>query len=102
MEPLNDDELRRLLTKWEAPAAPSSLNQRVFSHEPRGWRRLWAASFRVPVPVAVAAAVLIAIWLSYSPRPQETPAIAQPAETTLAAFEPVSKLEPTLYQGDSK
>lgn len=106
MEPLNDDELSRLLTKWEAPSAPGSLNQRVFAHEPRGFRRIWAASFRVPVPVAVAAAVLIAIWLSYAPRPQETPAavqpMVQPPERTLAGFEPVAKLEPTLYTGDSK
>jgi hypothetical protein len=107
MEPLNDDELNRLLTKWEAPSVPASLNQRVFAHEPRGWRRLWAASFRVPVPVAVAAAVLIALWLSYAPRPQETTPgvvqpVVQPAETTLAGFEPVAKLEPIIYTGDSK
>jgi serine/threonine-protein kinase RIO1 len=106
MEPLNDDELNRLLTKWEAPSAPASLNRRVFAHEPRGWRRLWAASFRVPVPIAVAAAVLIALWLSYAPRLQDSPALVQPgvqpAETTLAGFEPVAKLEPVLYSGDSK
>jgi hypothetical protein len=28
--------------------------------------------------------------------------MVQPAETTLAGFEPVAKLEPVLYSGDSK
>lgn len=101
MEPLNDDELNRLLTRWEAPSAPASLHQRVFAHEPHGWRRLWTASFRIPVPVAVAAAILMVLWLSY-PRPQEVPQTVQPAEPTLAGFEPVAKLEPILYTGEAK
>ena len=98
MDPLNDDELNRLLRTWNAPEAPLSLDRRVLAKDVPLWRRVFGASFRVPVPVAVAAAIVIVLLLIY--RPTATPPNASsPTANSLAGFQPVIRLEPVLYIG---
>ncbi len=59
---LNDDELNGMLREWKAPSAPARLRERIFAPRSRhGWRRLWTASVRVPLPVA--AGLLLALAL---------------------------------------
>ena len=67
---LSDSELDNLLKKWEAPPAPARLRAAVFPEEPKPrWRRLWSASFRVPLPVAAALAIglALAVWQGRRP-----------------------------------
>jgi hypothetical protein len=92
MEPLNDDDLNKLLDQWEAPARPRSLRQKVFAGKPSIWRRLWTGSLRVPIPVAIGAALLIVFWLQYSNNSSSAP-------VSLAGFEPVRRLDPISYSG---
>jgi len=101
MDPLNDNELKRLLQAWQAPPAPASLRRRVLPKEIPLWRRVFSASFRVPVPIAGAAAIVIVLLLVYRKLP--TPPDVQPrpvqAGVSLAGFQPVRRLEPILYPG---
>jgi len=99
MEPLDDNELSQLLRKWEAPAAPPTLQGRVFSARKPWWKWLWSGSIRVPVPVAVAAVLLLALWIHYS-RPANSPVAGQPG--SLAGFQPVQQLKPVLVAGERK
>jgi hypothetical protein len=101
MEPLNDNELDRLLRKWEAPSAPPTLQTRGFSAQKPWWSWFWSGSIRIPVPVAVAAVLLLAIWLQYSRQPvsQQTPL---PSTVSLRDFTPVPQLQPTLVSGGQK
>jgi hypothetical protein len=98
MDPLNEDELKRLLQSWRAPATPRSLSERVLGREAPWWRRIFGASFRIPVPVAVAAAVVIALFLIYR-KPPEPPDVPSQPTTSLAGFQPVRRLDPILYIG---
>jgi hypothetical protein len=98
MEPINDDELKRLLQSWQAPAAPPSLDRRVLPKDVPLWRWIFGTSFRVPVPVAVAAAVVIALLLIYR-KPAAPPEVPSQPTTSLAGFQPVRRLEPILYTG---
>jgi hypothetical protein len=103
MEPLDDNELNKLLRQWEAPAAPPSLKQRVFPNKTTSlWSWLLNGSVRVPVPVALAAALLIGLWIYHS-RPADPPrAAGQPATVSLTDFRPVHQLEPVLVSGGQK
>ncbi len=98
MEPINDDELRRLLQSWQAPSAPRSLSRRVLPKGAPLWRRIFSKSFRVPVPVALAAAVVIVLLLIYRKPSVPAEVTPQPAGP-LADFQPVHQLEPVLYIG---
>ena len=42
MEPLDDDELERLLSAWAAPNAPQSLTKKFSERRLRWWERLVA------------------------------------------------------------
>jgi hypothetical protein len=69
---MSDSELDNLLKKWDAPPAPARLRAGIFPEEGRPkWRRLWTASFRVPLPVAAALAIALALgaWQWRSPGP---------------------------------
>ena len=101
MEPLDDNELNRLLRKWEAPAAPSTLKRRVVPARTAWWNWLLRGTFRVPVPVALAAAVFIAIWI-YQSRPASPSRVDQPSTVSLSDFKPVPQLEPILVSGGQK
>ena len=89
----NDQKLKELLRKWEAPSAPSSLAQRVFPRQ-RWWQWLWTGSIRVPVPVGLA--VLVAaggLWLL------NRPVVSAPQKpVSLADFRPVEQLEPRIIR----
>jgi hypothetical protein len=77
MEPFERDELSeaeldRLLSEWNAPAAPARLRGSVFleSRAP-WWRRLWTLSVPVPLPVVCVLLLLIvaaACWSVAMPR----------------------------------
>jgi hypothetical protein len=105
MEPLNDGELQQLLRTWKAPAAPPTLEERVFSSPKSGWKWLWkwlwTGTFRVPVPLAVAAALLLALWIHYS-KASNPPPVTQPGTVSLADFKPVRQLQPVVVVGGTK
>jgi hypothetical protein len=100
MEPLNDDELKRLLQSWQAPTAPRSLSRRVLQKEVPLWLRIFSTSFRVPVPVVVAVAVVIVFLLIHRKPPAPPKAQSQPV-TSLAevGFQPVRSIVPVYYSG---
>jgi hypothetical protein len=103
MEPLSDRELDELLTRWKAPSAPRTLQQRVRQAR-RGswWKWLLTGSIPVPVPLmlAVAAAfiVLFVIAAEHGPRRDVHP------QTTVAGFQPVQRVQPRIirssYEGN--
>ena len=96
MEPMDDKELTQLLRQWKAPETPSTLTRRVLP-EISGLRWLVNGSIRIPVPLVLAAAVILALWMFLDRKPAPQP-IAQPApgSITLADFQPVHQLEPTI------
>lgn len=94
MEPLDDIELQRLLRQWKPPATPPSLRRRVLHSRQAGWRWLLTGTIRVPVPVGLAAVVLVMLW-AYSAVSPRVP-IRQPGGVSLADFQPVMQLEPTI------
>jgi hypothetical protein len=102
MEPLNDHELRDLLERWDAPAAPASLERRIFGEpERQPWYRwLFSGSIRVPVPVAAALLLLLwSAWTFLGPRRSSTVApVAH--ELTFSDFQPVKELKPRVVQGN--
>lgn len=93
MEPLNDNELNRLLKSWQAPAAPPDLERRIFGgHSP--WRWLMTGSIRVPIPVF--ALLLVAIALAWMLPRTRAPQIASPPELKLSDFQPVAEMKPRI------
>jgi hypothetical protein len=101
MDPLNDDELKRLLQTWQAPQAPPSLSRRVLPTKIPLWRRVFSTSFRVPAPIAAAAAIVIVLLLIYRTPPArpDAPPVPSQRTTSLAEFQPVRRLEPILVTG---
>jgi hypothetical protein len=101
MEPLNDDELDRLLNRWEAPRKPASLKRKIFVRKAPLWSRLWTMSLRVPLPVAAGIVLMFVLAFHYLRRaePAETPGAVP---TSLAGFQPVRQLNPTPYEGATK
>ena len=95
MEP-NDKELKELLQKWKAPAAPATLARRLFPRQP-WWRWLMTGSVRVPVPVGLAALAVVAGLLYWS-RPAPPPESVQEKSVSLADFQPVERLEPRIIR----
>jgi hypothetical protein len=94
-EPLDDQELARVLRQWEAPRAPASLRGRLRQAvRPPRWRWWLTGTIRVPVPVGVAVFVLMAL-LAYGRLPGAGSERAAPS-VTLADFVPVSSFEPVL------
>jgi hypothetical protein len=97
MQPLNDNELSRLLREWEAPPTPPGIEMRVLAAaEPAGFRRFlrWtvSGSIRVPVPVGIVAAILILFLTFQAVRPPE------PVEADLSQFQPVKELKPRIIR----
>jgi hypothetical protein len=107
MEPFENDELTeseldRLLEGWTAPEAPARLRASIF---PRAsapwWKRLWMASFRIPVPVAciLLLALAVAVW-----RVAKPPAVPRAASSfDIQGLKPVAELRPRIIRsGDAK
>jgi hypothetical protein len=97
MEPLNDKELKQLLNMWEAPVPPLTLVQRVLPERMPWWQWLFTGSIRIPVPVGIAAIVGLLIWMLFSkPASPPAPVVHAPVPSTLADFQPVDQLQPTI------
>jgi len=97
MEPLNDDELNRLLAQWKAPNAPPSLDRKVLPR-PSWWRWMLSGTIRVPVPVGVAALVALGVWLYFSGAAARPVSRPEAVPVTLADFQPVKQLEPRIVR----
>lgn len=97
MEPLDDKELSGLLRKWAAPDAPLSLKRRVMLQPASGWRWLFKGSIRVPVPVGIAAVLVLVLWMAFWRTPP-APVVEPAPSSTLADFQPVEQLEPTIIE----
>jgi hypothetical protein len=94
MEPLNDQELNRLLEQWRAPAAPASLTGRVLPRH-TSWRQwLFRGTIRVPVPVGLAILALLAAFLFFRTPVRGGRAPAARPTVSLSDFQPVRQLEP--------
>jgi len=96
MEPLNDEELSRILRQWQAPATPSSLEAKVLGALPKQpwWRWLLTGSVRIPVPAAIVVAILTVWMLS---QPSRT-AKQSSEEVNFANFQPVKELKPRIIR----
>jgi len=84
---IHDDELKRVLHKWEAPEPGESLDRRVFD--------AWSASRRRPIPWklwgAVAAGLVIAaaqFWPS-GPKPPAGDPTRVETRLTASGFRPI-------------
>ncbi len=72
---LSDGELDELLRKWESPVPPARLRAAVFpGAADSGWRRLWHASIRIPLPAGLAIAVAMAMVVALAIRRWPAPA----------------------------
>jgi hypothetical protein len=95
MEPLDDHELKELVSAWKAPEAPQHLHRQIFGAPRRSW---WAwlltGGIRVPVP-ACAAALLLVAWLAFGQRPDAVPVPPTLGQTavTLADFQPPAEIQ---------
>jgi hypothetical protein len=97
MEPLNDKELKQLLNQWDAPGAPVNLGQRVLNRPTPWWHWLLRGSIRRPAPVGIAAALLLVLWMLFG-RVEPVPSGREPTTSTLADFQPVEQLQPTIVE----
>jgi hypothetical protein len=97
MQPLDDEELNGLLKEWRAPMAPASLERRVLARPVSPWRWLVTGSIRIPVPLGIAAVVLLVLWVVFG-QTAPPPAVQVPNGSTLADFQPVEQLEPSLVE----
>jgi hypothetical protein len=97
MEPLNEKELKQLLTRWESPPTPSTLHEPVLPPRTSGWRWLLSGTIRVPVPVGIALIVLVAIWLYSSvPTAPKTTTPQHEEPVLMTGFKPVAQLQPVI------
>ena len=97
-EPLDDNELKQLLRQWKAPEAPPGLERRVLPRPLPWWKWLFTGSIRIPVPVGLAAVLVLLLWILWQ-RPAPVPApVAQSPGSTLANFQPVEQLQPTIVE----
>ena len=101
MEPLDDKELKHLTSQWHAPDAPASLDRRVLPQPAPWWHWLFKGSIRIPAPIGVAAVLLLALWAWFG---RTEPEVASPgiAPSTLADFQPVEQLHPTLVERNNE
>jgi hypothetical protein len=97
MEPLNDRELDELLTRWEAPGVPKTLEQKVrLARRNSWWKWLLTGSIRIPVPLTLAiAALLVGLFVMVAER---NPQREVGPQTTAAGFQPVKRLEPRIIR----
>ena len=99
MEPMDDPQLKKLLSEWQVENAPPSLDQRVLPPRQPWWRMLIGGSVRVPVPVLIGfAAVFLAMFAALT-RPHPVPATPVASGVNLAEFRPVQNAEVRIIRG---
>ena len=92
MGPGDDSRLKRLLSEWQVPNAPDTLEQRVLGQPTSWWRILLTSRVRVPLPVAFAVSVLL-IWLAAVAVRDRVPDVAPPGTIyDLRGFQPVNSV----------
>lgn len=97
MEPLNDDELRKVLSQWRTPPAPARLNSRIrIQARPVGWRWLLRGTIQVPVPIGVLLLVAVIALSALAVRP--TPSGVPGAAEGLSNFQLVQDLNPRIVR----
>jgi hypothetical protein len=101
MEPLSEKELSQLLRQWKAPAAPAGLTHRVMPQAWSRWRWLLTGSVRVPVPVGIVAVLALVVWILWG-RSTPEPVAQSPGSSTLADFQPVEQLQPTIVERNNE
>ena len=96
MEPMNDDDLSKILRQWEAPAAPHGLEQKILARARpqsvllRGLRWLLTGSVRIPVPVGLCLLFVLVFWAVLDSRPA--------ASTNLSEFQQVKEFKPRIVR----
>jgi len=99
MEPLDDKELKQILARWEAPAAPPGLKNRILRPRKPWWQWPLTGSIRIPVPVGIGVVVLLAIWIYSSVSTRPPAATLEAAKPVLLTdFQPVHQLEPVVIR----
>jgi hypothetical protein len=97
MEPLNDNELRELLRRWEAPPAPAHVTSKIFGARLPWYRWLLSGSIRVPVPAVAALLVVLGLIASMTQSASQPPAVS---ELRVSDFQPVPELKLRVIRSD--
>jgi hypothetical protein len=96
MQSMNDDDLKILLRKWEAPSMPPAVEKKILAGaaSPAGafLRWLMTGSIRVPAPLAVALVLVFMFLGVYAYRSGRT------TQTSLAEFQPVKDFNPRIIR----
>jgi hypothetical protein len=97
MQPLDDDQLKKLLVQWVAPRAPASLETRLQGAGARRWWP-WLLTGRVSVPVPVGALTIAMLLLlgilAFRPASRRAP----DPEANASHFELVDDLNPRIIR----
>src|SRR6187399_753650 len=101
MDPLNDEELNQLLSRWKSPGAPADLRDRIPLRPGSPWRWFLTGSIRVPVPLGVAVVVILMVWL-FANRTPPAPIAQPPGSITLGDFQAVRQLEPRVIDSNER
>ncbi len=100
MQPLNDEELTKVLSEWRAPRAPASLEARVLGEQGlRWWQWMVRGRIQVPVPLAAMALVALLVWGAMS-FPMSSGDVELETGPGLAGFELVKELNPRIIRGE--
>lgn len=107
MQPLNNNDLNKLLAQWKVPRAPASLEARLHTAEETCWWE-WMLRGRIQIPVPVAGLVLAAllVWGMLSFRPANgTGMDSEPAfmdaGPAFSNFQLVSDVKPRIIRGEN-
>ena len=105
MQPLNDDELNKVLARWQAPRAPASLDasvkgahdsKRSARHGRRWWHWMLRGQIRVPVPLGALTLAALAVLAVLAFR---TPTVEAPSvESGFSDFQVVEELNPRIIR----
>ena len=96
MQPLNDEELSKVLSEWHAPRASASLEARLRGGSSLRWWQ-WMVWGRVQVPVPLAASALVAL-LAWGAMSLDGSSDAG-ADPGLQGFHLVEDLQPRIIRG---